>query len=246
MRIKLLIASLLIATPLTTYAIADTPPSDDLINTYLSTSKAQEISTAQIDGMMDYFKNKLSLPQDQLQTMKSYLDKTVGWDAVKPQEISLIKKNYSSIALQSMIDYSNSPIGIIYNNQSIAFNRDYAAMITESTSQPQNQKIETTPITHSEILKSNSPLITKEVVERTLNGKTYFTGTVINSSKKTLQNAQVEINLFQGDKFVDQYSTYITGAIMPNVPRYYKVACGCDGTPATHDRIKTLVNSQTY
>ncbi len=247
MKLQQLMIALITTAPFyaMTSALADTSPNDELINTYLTVSKAQEMTTAALNGTMDYYKSTLPLSSEQVQTMRSNLDKAIGWDAIKPQIVEIIKKDYTSTALQSMIDYSNTS-GATYNAQSIAFSHDYAAMLADRASQPQNKKMETTPITKSESLKSNNSLIAKDVVEHNINGKTYFTGIILNTGKKSLQHASVEINLFQGDTFVDQYSTYISGAIMPDTPRYFKVACGCENTPATHDHIKTLISTSMY
>jgi hypothetical protein len=44
------------------------------------------------------------------------------------------------------------------------------------------------------------------------------------------------------DKFVDQYSTYLTGAIGPGKSQYFKISCGCkDSPPAEHDSYKLEV-----
>jgi hypothetical protein len=43
-------------------------------------------------------------------------------------------------------------------------------------------------------------------------------------------------------KLVDQYSTYLTGAIEPGKSQYFKISCGCKDTPpAEHDSYKLEV-----
>jgi hypothetical protein len=84
-------------------------------------------------------------------------------------------------------------------------------------------------------------------VERHQEGdRLYFTGKVVNKGKSPARGIQVEINLFAGAKFVDQYSTYISSAVPAGGERFFKVSCGCkDAQPAAHDSFRTLVLS-TY
>ena len=70
-------------------------------------------------------------------------------------------------------------------------------------------------------------------------GRPYFIGKVKNDSSSTARGVSIEVNLFNKDKFVDQYSSYVTGDLEPNEERYFKVSCGCkDEPPADHDSYK--------
>ena len=67
-------------------------------------------------------------------------------------------------------------------------------------------------------------------------GTTVIIGTATNHGKKAAHGIHIQANLFNHDKFVDQYSTYLTGAIEPGKSQYFKISCGCKDTPpAEHD-----------
>jgi hypothetical protein len=73
-------------------------------------------------------------------------------------------------------------------------------------------------------------------------GTTAIIGTATNHGKKAAHGIHIQANLFNHDKFVDQYSTYLTGAIEPGKSQYFKISCGCKDTPpAEHDSYKLEV-----
>lgn len=79
----------------------------------------------------------------------------------------------------------------------------------------------------------------RDVEEIKRNGRSYFIGSVKNNATSPARGISVEINLFLKNKFVDQYSSYVTGDIGPGEERYFKVSCGCkDEPPAEHDSYK--------
>jgi hypothetical protein len=79
----------------------------------------------------------------------------------------------------------------------------------------------------------------RDVEEIKRNGRSYFIGSVKNNGSSPARGVSVEINLFLKNKFVDQYSSYVTGGIEPGEERYFKVSCGCkDEPPAEHDSYK--------
>ena len=85
-------------------------------------------------------------------------------------------------------------------------------------------------------------LIVSDVEEHTNTDKTYFTGVLKNTGKGDVSAPNVEVNLFLNGKFVDQYSTYITGKIASGEQRYFKVGCTCkDSLPAKHDSFKVYI-----
>jgi phytoene dehydrogenase-like protein len=52
----------------------------------------------------------------------------------------------------------------------------------------------------------------------------------------------IQANLFNHGKFVDQYSTYLTGSLAPGHSQFFKISCGCKDTPsAEHDSYKLEV-----
>jgi hypothetical protein len=67
-------------------------------------------------------------------------------------------------------------------------------------------------------------------------------GTATNHGKSAVRGIHIQANLFSHDKFVDQYSTYLTGSIEPGKSQYFKISCGCKDTPpAEHDGYKLEV-----
>ena len=92
-----------------------------------------------------------------------------------------------------------------------------------------------------------SSLIVSDVEEHSSTDKTYFTGVIKNAGSRDVNAPNVEINLFLGGKFVDQYSTYITGKIVSGEQRYFKVGCTCkDSLPAKHDSFKVHLIGDNY
>ena len=73
-------------------------------------------------------------------------------------------------------------------------------------------------------------------------GTTVIIGSATNNGKKAARGIHIQANLFNHDKFVDQYSTYLTGTIEPGKSQYFKISCGCKDTPpAEHDSYKLEV-----
>ncbi|GGX20870.1 FxLYD domain-containing protein [Undibacterium macrobrachii] len=82
----------------------------------------------------------------------------------------------------------------------------------------------------------------RDVEEIKRNGRSYFIGRVKNNGSFPASGVSIEINLFLKNKFVDQYSSYITGDIGPGEERYFKVSCGCkEESPTEHDSYKVGV-----
>jgi hypothetical protein len=103
-----------------------------------------------------------------------------------------------------------------------------------------HQMAERTETTQAADLKSDIALT--DVSEMKHDGTTAIIGTATNHSKKAARGIHIQANLFNHDKFVDQYSTYLTGAIEPGKSQYFKISCGCKDTPpAEHDSYKLEV-----
>lgn len=87
-------------------------------------------------------------------------------------------------------------------------------------------------------------LVVSGVEEMKTGGQTYFIGLLTNKSDRTARGVQVQVNLFNKDKFVDQYSTYLSGALAAGESEHFKINCGCkDSPPAAHTSYKIKVTS---
>lgn len=89
---------------------------------------------------------------------------------------------------------------------------------------------------------SAKDLTLSDVEEQKHDGATVILGTVKNDGKAPAHGVQIQADLFQHDKFVDQYSTYISGKIAPGESKHFKISCGCkDSPPAEHDSYRLQV-----
>lgn len=85
-------------------------------------------------------------------------------------------------------------------------------------------------------------IVLSDVEEQKSDRRVAVIGTLKNTGSRPARGLQVEVELFQKNKFVDQYSTYISGSVGPGETRHFKVACGCgDSPPADHDSFKVQV-----
>jgi hypothetical protein len=90
--------------------------------------------------------------------------------------------------------------------------------------------------------QANKAIVLSDVEEQKHDGATAIIGKATNSGKKPVHGVHIQANLFNHEKFVDQYSTYITGALAPGKSQYFKISCGCKDTPpAEHDSYKLEV-----
>ena len=90
--------------------------------------------------------------------------------------------------------------------------------------------------------QANKEIVLSDVEEQKHDGVTAIIGKATNSGKKAAHGVHIQANLFNHEKFVDQYSTYITGTLAPGKSQYFKISCGCKDTPpAEHDSYKLEV-----
>jgi hypothetical protein len=85
---------------------------------------------------------------------------------------------------------------------------------------------------------SAKDFVLSDVQELKHDGVTSIIGSVKNTGKAKARSLQIQADLFNRGKFVDQYSTYIAGAIDPGGSRNLKIPCGCNAPPAEHDSFK--------
>lgn len=91
-------------------------------------------------------------------------------------------------------------------------------------------------------IQSSSDLVLSGIEKQTRGGQLFFTGRVENKSKAARRGVQIDVNLFMGKRFVDQYSAFVSGSIAPGETRYFKVTCNCKeiGIPQ-HDSYKVQI-----
>ena len=88
-------------------------------------------------------------------------------------------------------------------------------------------------------------LVLSNVEERKHDGATAIIGSVKNVGSSPASGVQLQANLFDHGKFVDQYTTYVSGTIKPGESQYFKISCGCSTTPpAEHDSFKVEVTAR--
>jgi hypothetical protein len=106
---------------------------------------------------------------------------------------------------------------------------------------------------NEEMYNASNPYLhrdpTKDLVitgsdKQTHNGITIITGSIENKGKTAVGGVEIEANLFNKGKFVDQYSTTLSGSLKPGASKYFKISCGCSNNPpAEHDSYKVAVVS---
>ncbi len=70
---------------------------------------------------------------------------------------------------------------------------------------------------------------------------------ITNKSDRVARGIHVEVDLFNKNKFVDQYSTYLSGSLAAGESQHFKINCGCkDNPPAAHTSYKIRVTSSGY
>jgi hypothetical protein len=96
----------------------------------------------------------------------------------------------------------------------------------------------------SETNYSSKGVVLSNVEEQKHDGLTAIIGTATNNGKVPARSADIQAELFQHGKFVDQYSTYLSGVLAPGASKHFKISCGCKETPAAeHDSYQVTVMS---
>lgn len=122
----------------------------------------------------------------------------------------------------------------------------FVMQTTSATQRPTSHEMPDAPVIPAEF-QADQPVAAKLTFEnvqetKVSDGRVFFTGVVKNTGKSRASGVTIEVNLFRGEKFVDQYSTYLSGAIEAGASRYFKISCGCkDSPPVDHDSYKIQV-----
>lgn len=239
---------LLIATLLAASFATHAEPSTDraLVEKYLSSMQFEQVVAAQLNSYAEQF----SKGQDEAgkARIRTFLNEFMGWEAIKDQYIGLIQKIYAPAEIKAALAFMNSPIGESLKQKNITFSSQASALMAQRYQElAAKAKPPADDARHEDAAaEDDTKNLTAHQVEevKSAAGNVYFTGEVRNAGKKLARSLSVVVNLFQGDKFVDQYSTYLNGAVPAGGSRYFKVSCSCDGKqPAPHDSFKVEVVS---
>ena len=236
---------IIIAAALFLLAASNTFASDNthkkLVAEYIKASRAEQMIGAEIDTVIRQFTANAS-PEEKAQ-MARYINDAMGWNVIKNQFTEIMSNIYTTQELKAALAFKKTPIGDSITIKNIELAQQIAALMSKNMvkmgeKMAENQESSPTP----DAIRADTELVVSNIEEHSAEGKTYFTGVVENHGKKPRNSVQVEVNLFMAGKFVDQYSTYISGKVTPAEKRYFKISCGCkDAPPAPHDSYKIQV-----
>lgn len=233
--LKTLLLAALLAASATTQATTK-----ELAEKYLRSTQVPEMLQAQVDGYADQY-TKGQDPASR-KRIHEFLQRTMGWDALKDEYIDLVQTTYTEQELNALLRFINTPAGRSMQAKSTTFASKLATLSAKRVQDFSAEKSAAGDDSQDNAdIKANELIVVK--VEKFQNGdQVYFTGEIQNNSKKVARGVNVEANLFLGDRFVDQYTTYISGGIAPGASRLFKISCGCKGSPpAEHDSYKFQV-----
>ena len=221
------------------------PPGKQLIDQYLKLAQPEKAIAAEVEGYANQLGADLG-PEDRAQ-LRQYLDATVGWAAIKDQYAALVAKTYTAEELKATMAFLSKPVGAAIVRKNQVFAKELAALIAGNMQHAHitpasAARSEARPAPDDAKAAKEVELVAVNVEERNLDGRTYFTGAVENRGQRPARAVQVEVDLFRNGEFVDQYTTYVPGSVVPGAPRYFKVSCGCKDTPpAKHDAFKVQI-----
>jgi len=220
-------------------ALADSTPNKALVEQYLKESRAEQVVAAEVEGYVQQF-GADATPEAKTE-MERYIKSAIGWDAIKDQYASLVQKTYTTEELKAALTFLKTPAGSSITQKNGKFSQEMATLIAGNFRRV-NEQAPSSASRSDDPAAPTGELIASDVEEHNVDGRVYFTGMVENRGKRPVRGVQVEVNLFFAGKFVDQYTTYVSGTVVPGVPRYFKVSCGCkDSPPAPHDSFKIHV-----
>lgn len=211
-----------------------------LAEKYLRATHIPEVLQAQIDGYADQYAKGQGAAQRK--RIHRYLEKAMGWEVLKDEYIELVQATYTEKEINAFLQFAHTSAGRSMQAKNTEFASKAAAFSAKRTQEASEDWMASDETLQGDQQASPSDL-TISKVERFQNGdQVYFTGEIKNNGKKDARGVNVEVNLFMGERFVDQYSTYISGSISAGGTRLFKVSCGCKGSPpAEHDSFKLQV-----
>jgi len=225
------------------FSITANATSSVLAEKYLRETQIPAMLEAQVNGYTDQY-TKGQDPAYRKQVY-DYLQHVMGWNALKDEFLGLVRTTYTDQEINAFLKFANTPAGRSMKSKSTTFANKLAAISAKRVQEvdAERRASNSRESRDDQDVKDNELSITK--VEKFQAGdQVYFTGMITNNSKKLARGLSIEANLFLGEKFVDQYSTYVSGAIPAGSSRLFKVSCGCKGSPpAEHDSFKLQVIS---
>lgn len=214
--------------------------SEEKAEKYLLATHLPAMLQKQIDGYTEQY----AKGQDAAyrQRVHDYLERVMGWEVLKKDYLSIVQDLYTELEINAFLRYAATPEGRSMMAKSSTFANRLGAISAKRAQEASAEWRLSGDSDRSDLTAAAVDLVVAKV-EKFQNGdQVYFTGEVTNKGKTPAQSVTIEVNLFRGDRFVDQYSSYITGSIQPGASRLFKISCGCKGSPpAEHDAFKVLV-----
>lgn len=215
-------------------------PSEKLVENYLHATMAKESVDAQVSGFAKQYATAAT--PEQMVEINRYLSSVMGWDVLRPQYIKIIQEIYTTEEINASLAFTGSKLGRSISKKNILFSEKVSALMAKNAQVFGQSQSNSDSLGDDARTSAPSSLSVVGLERHHESDQTYFTGKVVNAGKKSARGVQVEINLFRGEIFVDQYSAYISGTVPSGGERFFKVACGCKGSqPAAHDSFKALV-----
>lgn len=212
-----------------------------LAEKYLRATQIPEMLQAQVEGYTDQY----AKGQDTVyrKRVHDYLERVMGWETLKDEYIGLVRDTYTEQEINAFLQFMHTPSGRSMKSKNTAFANKLATISAKRAQDVAAERQASTEQDARDQQDVNISDISISKIEKFQSGdQVYFTGEIKNNSKKLVRGVNIEANLFLGEKFVDQYSTYISGAIPAGGSRLFKISCGCKGAPpAEHDSFKLQV-----
>lgn len=217
--------------------------SSALAEKYLRETQVPEILQAQISSYADQYAKGHDAAYRKL--VHEYLERIMGWDVLKEQYLDLVRSTYTEQEINAFLQFSNTPPGRSMNAKNIIFASKLSAIAAQRGQDVVvEQQVENASDTQDRQSTEADELNIMQVEKFQVGDQIYFTGEIKNNGKHPARGVSIEVNLFQGTRFVDQYSTYIRGEIPVGASRLFKISCGCkDAPPAEHDAFKLHIVS---
>ena len=212
-----------------------------LAERYLRATQIPEMLQAQVEGYTDQY----AKGQDPTyrRRVHDYLERVMGWAALKDEYMALVRETYTDQEINAFLQFMNTPSGRSMKAKNTTLPNKLAAIAAKRAQDVAAERQASTEQDSCEQPDVNPSELSINKVEKFQSGdQVYFTGEIKNNSKKQARGVSIEANLFLGERFVDQYSTYVSGAIPAGGSRLFKISCGCKGAPpAEHDSFKLQV-----